>query len=102
MLAKFPQGYTLDDLNDVYGNQGKKWENIYDEFKKEENKSNELYVYKYGDRTFALNSLVRVTDGDHFYTVNQIYDMGLLTPLDLEDMCASFAISGVDTAFILK
>ena len=69
---------------------------------KEENKSNELYVYKYGDRTFALNSLVRVTDGDHFYTINQIYDMGLLTPLDLEDMCASFAISGVDTAFILK
>lgn len=69
---------------------------------KEENKSNELYVYKYGDHTFALNSLVRVTDGDHFYTVNQIYDMGLLTPCDLEDMCASFAISGVDTAFILK
>ena len=42
MLAKFPQGYTLDDLNDVYGNQGKKWENIYDEFKKEENKSGSI------------------------------------------------------------
>ena len=23
MLKRFPQGYTLDDLNDVYGNQGK-------------------------------------------------------------------------------
>lgn len=42
MLAKFPQGYTLDDLNEVYGNQGKKWEDIYDEFKKEEGKSGSI------------------------------------------------------------
>ncbi len=39
MVARFPQGYTLDDLNDVYGSQGTKWEKIYDEFKKEEEKA---------------------------------------------------------------
>ncbi len=42
MLKRFPQGYTLDDLNDVYGNQGQKWEKIYDEFKKEEGKSGSI------------------------------------------------------------
>ena len=36
MLSRFPQGYTLDDLNEVYNNQGQKWEKIYNEFKKEE------------------------------------------------------------------
>lgn len=30
MLRRFPQGYTLDDLNEVYDNQGAKWERIYD------------------------------------------------------------------------
>ena len=39
MLRRFPQGYTLDDLNEVYGNQGTKWEKIYNEFKKEEGKA---------------------------------------------------------------
>ena len=39
---KYPQGYTLDDLNDVYGKQGKKWEKIYEEFKKEEKKSGSI------------------------------------------------------------
>jgi hypothetical protein len=39
MVARFPQGYTLDDLNDVYGSQGTKWEKIYNEFKKEEEKA---------------------------------------------------------------
>lgn len=42
MLARFPQGYTIDDLNEVYGNQGTKWEKIYDEFKKEENKAGSI------------------------------------------------------------
>lgn len=42
MLARFPQGYTLDDLNDVYGNQGQKWEKIYNEFKKEEGKAGSI------------------------------------------------------------
>ena len=37
--GKYPQGYTLDDLNEVYSNQGRKWEKIYNEFKKEEDKS---------------------------------------------------------------
>lgn len=37
--GKYPQGYTLDDLNDVYSNQGRKWEKIYNEFKKEEDKN---------------------------------------------------------------
>lgn len=69
---------------------------------KAENLSNSLYVYQYGNRLFALNSLVRITDGDSFYTVNQAYDAGLLTSLDLEDMCAAFAISGVKVDFILK
>ena len=41
--AKFPQGYTLDNLNDeIYGSQGRKWEKIYNEFKKEENKSGSI------------------------------------------------------------
>ena len=42
MVARFPQGYTLDDLNDVYGNQGTKWEKIYNEFKKEEGKAGSI------------------------------------------------------------
>ena len=42
MLSRFPQGYTLDDLNDVYGNQGTKWEKIYNEFKKEEGKAGSI------------------------------------------------------------
>ena len=32
--SQYPQGYTLDNLNDVYGGQGRKWEKIYNEFKK--------------------------------------------------------------------
>ena len=41
--AKFPQGYTLDNLNDeVYGSQGRKWEKIYDEFKKEEGRNGSI------------------------------------------------------------
>jgi len=42
MVARFPQGYTLDDLNDVYGNQGQKWEKIYNEFKKEEDNAGSI------------------------------------------------------------
>ena len=42
MVSRFPQGYTLDDLNDVYGNQGQKWEKIYNEFKKEEDKAGSI------------------------------------------------------------
>lgn len=43
MQSRFPQGYTLDDLNnDVYGNQGAKWEKIYNEFKKSEDKGGSL------------------------------------------------------------
>ena len=40
--GKYPQGYTLDNLNDVYSNQGRKWEKIYNEFKKEEDKSGSI------------------------------------------------------------
>ena len=43
MLRRFPQGYTLDDLNnDVYGNQGARWEKIYNEFKKSEDKGGSM------------------------------------------------------------
>ena len=42
MLAKFPQGYTLDDLNEIYGNQGQKWEKIYNEFKKNEGRNGSI------------------------------------------------------------
>ena len=42
MLRRFPQGYTLDDLNEVYDNQGAKWKKIYDEFKQEEGKSGSI------------------------------------------------------------
>ena len=43
MQRRFPQGYTLDDLNnDVYSNQGAKWEKIYNEFKKSEDKGGSL------------------------------------------------------------
>ena len=41
--SQFPQGYTLDNLNDeIYGSQGRKWEKIYNEFKKEEDKSGSI------------------------------------------------------------
>ena len=40
--AKYPQGYTLDDLNEVYNNQGRKWEKIYNEFKEEESKNGSI------------------------------------------------------------
>ncbi len=40
--AKYPQGYTLDDLNEVYSNQGRKWEKIYNEFKEEEDKNGSI------------------------------------------------------------
>ena len=43
MQKRFPQGYTLDDLNnEVYGNQGARWEKIYNEFKKSENKGGSI------------------------------------------------------------
>ena len=42
MQRRFPQGYTLDDLNDVYGNQGSKWEKIYKEFKDKEGKNGSM------------------------------------------------------------
>ena len=43
MQRRFPQGYTLDDLNnDVYGNQGSKWDKIYNEFKKSEDKGGSI------------------------------------------------------------
>ena len=42
MVARFPQGYTLDDLNEVYANQGRKWEKIYEEFKKEDGKTGSI------------------------------------------------------------
>ena len=40
--AKFPQGYTLDNLNEVYGSQGRKWEKIYNEFKKDEGRTGSI------------------------------------------------------------
>ena len=40
--SKYPQGYTLDNLNDVYNNQGRRWEKIYDEFKKEEGRNGSI------------------------------------------------------------
>ena len=42
MQKRFPQGYYLDDLNEVYNNQGQKWEKIYDEFKKADGKSGSI------------------------------------------------------------
>ena len=36
--SQYPQGYTLDNLNEIYGGQGRKWEKIYKEFKDEEDK----------------------------------------------------------------
>ena len=40
--SQYPQGYTLDDLNNVYNNQGRKWEKIYNEFKEEEDKNGSI------------------------------------------------------------
>lgn len=40
--AKYPNGYTLDNLNDFYGGQGRKWEKIYNEFKKEEGRGGSI------------------------------------------------------------
>jgi hypothetical protein len=42
ITAKYPQGYTLDNLNEIYEGQGSKWSKIYDEFKKSENKGGSL------------------------------------------------------------
>ena len=42
MQKRFPQGYYLDDLNEVYNNQGQKWEKIYNEFKKADGKSGSI------------------------------------------------------------
>lgn len=42
ITAKFPQGYTLDNLNEIYGGQGHKWTKIYNEFKKQEGKGGSL------------------------------------------------------------
>lgn len=42
MQKRFPQGYYLDDLSEVYNNQGQKWEKIYDEFKKADGKSGSI------------------------------------------------------------
>jgi|GEM_PF-3917405 len=68
----------------------------------ENNKSNGLCVYKYGDKTFSLISLTRITDGEQFYTVEQAYKEGVLTSLDMEDLCAAFATSGIQPNVILK
>jgi len=40
--AKFPQGYTLDNLNEVYESNGQKWTKIYKEFKDKENKGGSM------------------------------------------------------------
>jgi len=40
--SQYPQGYTLDNLNEVYGSQGRKWEKIYKEFKEQENKGGSM------------------------------------------------------------
>ena len=40
--SQYPQGYTLENLNDVYSNQGRKWEKIYNEFKKEEGRGGSI------------------------------------------------------------
>ena len=40
--AKFPQGYTLDNLNEIYGGQGRKWEKIYNEFKGKEGRNGSI------------------------------------------------------------
>ena len=41
--SKFPQGYTLDNLNDeIYNGQGRKWERIYNEFKAQEGKGGSI------------------------------------------------------------
>ena len=40
--SQYPQGYTLDNLNNVYSNQGRRWEKIYNEFKKEEGKNGSI------------------------------------------------------------
>ena len=42
ITAKYPQGYTLDNLNEIYEGQGSKWSKIYNEFKKSENKGGSL------------------------------------------------------------
>ena len=39
---EYPQGYTLDNLNTIYGGQGRKWERIYNEFKEQEGKNGSI------------------------------------------------------------
>jgi len=38
----YPQGYTLDDLNTVYRDNGPRWRRIYDQFKKDENRNGDM------------------------------------------------------------
>ena len=40
--SRYPQGYSLEDLNEVYSNQGHRWDKIYKEFKKEEGKNGSI------------------------------------------------------------
>jgi len=40
--SKYPQGYTLEDLSDVYSKQGRRWDAIYKEFKKSEDKGGSI------------------------------------------------------------
>ena len=37
--SQYPQGYTLDNLNEIYSGQGQKWDKIYKEFKDKEGKN---------------------------------------------------------------
>ncbi len=40
---RYPDGFTLDDLNEVYSDQGQKWEKIYKQFKSKEDDSGNIY-----------------------------------------------------------
>jgi len=40
----YPQGYTLDDLNQVYRDSGSRWRKIHDQFKKDENRNGTMEI----------------------------------------------------------
>ncbi len=40
---RYPNGFTLNDLNEVYSDQGQKWEKIYKQFQSKEDDSGSIY-----------------------------------------------------------
>ncbi|MBR5029692.1 MAG: hypothetical protein IKX63_01120 [Muribaculaceae bacterium] len=84
MLAKFPQGYTLDDLNDIYGNQGQKWQKIYDEFKKNEGRNGSINDLK----ELVTPQIWKLVEPDFTAFISNHPEMAQETPVQADEQQA--------------